>query len=383
MTKPDALNAIEDHIQSYVTKLCAEQEYLTARFLQETGLKPSEICIVDRETPTGRVFHPDLKSKYVDANPKPEPQVVEYKHKKDAYVEPHLTHDKPQSESDAEEVKDDHFKYLLELEELNGGGWTHSQIKKVCGMFHNEGFEKGQETARAKAEADHQRAIDYAVKYADRLEKELEEANQRIDKNREVHAEQVNRIFALAGERDHWAIRCGEAVLEAKELKAKLEGGQPIGKIKSLRDLPLEWVLKRLKSAVTDSVTAGHVTSPCEQYIKELEEAFTQIKSTPPAARVEGLVEPTNIVHRLKVWPEYFKAILEGKKRFEYRINDRNYGVGDVLHLFEFEPVGSKYSGREMKVQITYAVFGPAWGLPDDAAILSIIPFQSQDEVKS
>lgn len=46
----------------YVSKLCEEKESLIARFMNEhKHLKPSDICIVEKITQTGRVFYPDLK----------------------------------------------------------------------------------------------------------------------------------------------------------------------------------------------------------------------------------------------------------------------------------------------------------------------------------
>lgn len=77
-------------------------------------------------------------------------------------------------------------------------------------------------------------------------------------------------------------------------------------------------------------------------------------------------------VHELKVWPEYFQAIIDNKKKFELRKNDRGFQVGDTLVLKEFEPGGSKFSGREAEVKVTYAIYGPAWGLPADICVLSI-----------
>lgn len=51
-------------MREYYEKLMAEREYLIARYLYETGLKASDICLVERETQIGRVFYPDLKSKH-------------------------------------------------------------------------------------------------------------------------------------------------------------------------------------------------------------------------------------------------------------------------------------------------------------------------------
>lgn len=67
--------------------------------------------------------------------------------------------------------------------------------------------------------------------------------------------------------------------------------------------------------------------------------------------------------HELKTWPEFFQAIVEGHKPFEYRLNDRNYQVGDVLHLREYVPtIGEDgeapghYTGRSLRKSVTYVL---------------------------
>ncbi|WP_331384989.1 DUF3850 domain-containing protein [Bacillus badius] len=42
--------------------------------------------------------------------------------------------------------------------------------------------------------------------------------------------------------------------------------------------------------------------------------------------------------HELKIYPQYFKAVVSGKKSFEIRKNDRDFKVGDTLLLHEFDP---------------------------------------------
>lgn len=41
------------------------------------------------------------------------------------------------------------------------------------------------------------------------------------------------------------------------------------------------------------------------------------------------------MTHELKIQPKYFRAILDGKKNFEIRKNDRGYKVGDKVVLKE------------------------------------------------
>jgi len=55
-----------------------------------------------------------------------------------------------------------------------------------------------------------------------------------------------------------------------------------------------------------------------------------------------------------KVWPEYYQAILEGKKNFELRLADFEVNVGDALILREWDPKTEEYSGRQLEKEVTY-----------------------------
>lgn len=58
-------------------------------------------------------------------------------------------------------------------------------------------------------------------------------------------------------------------------------------------------------------------------------------------------------VHTLKIHPEYFLKKLAGLSKTEVRVNDRNFNVGDLLILSEFEPSTEVYTGREIDVVVT------------------------------
>jgi len=60
------------------------------------------------------------------------------------------------------------------------------------------------------------------------------------------------------------------------------------------------------------------------------------------------------MTHDLKTWPEYFQPIAEGRKTFEIRYNDRDFQVGDTLHLREWS-AAKGYSGNEAWAEVTYA----------------------------
>lgn len=73
--------------------------------------------------------------------------------------------------------------------------------------------------------------------------------------------------------------------------------------------------------------------------------------------------------HDLKCWPEFFQPLIEGRKPFDYRLNDRDFQVGDVLHQREYvpphdEPSGGWYTGRSIRHRVIYMLevdkLGPA-----------------------
>ena len=77
--------------------------------------------------------------------------------------------------------------------------------------------------------------------------------------------------------------------------------------------------------------------------------------------------------HTLKIDPEPFRAIVEGRKRFEFRQNDRDFKVGDVLMLKEYSRRFMEYSGRFLFVKVTYLCNEvPGVMLIKNANILSI-----------
>lgn len=68
-------------------------------------------------------------------------------------------------------------------------------------------------------------------------------------------------------------------------------------------------------------------------------------------------------VHKLKTYPHYFQQTLNGNKPFEIRLNDRNFQVGDIVILKEWDNI--KYSGREIKGTIKYILDDKFIGLAE------------------
>ena len=93
--------------------------------------------------------------------------------------------------------------------------------------------------------------------------------------------------------------------------------------------------------------------------------------------------------HELKTWPNQFRAILDGRKCFEVRHNDRDFDVGDTLLLKEYDPSpysSEKYLGvrgytrRELRVRVTYMLHGGQFGLPANMCVMSIEKARSTDK---
>lgn len=78
-------------------------------------------------------------------------------------------------------------------------------------------------------------------------------------------------------------------------------------------------------------------------------------------------------IHLLKIRPEYFQAIWDEKKPFEIRKDDREYQVGDVLNLREWNDETGMYTSRGLCVRVTYILRDcPEYGLMDGFCIMGI-----------
>ena len=83
--------------------------------------------------------------------------------------------------------------------------------------------------------------------------------------------------------------------------------------------------------------------------------------------------------HELKSWIGLFGPIFDGDKTHELRVLDRNYQVGDILWLREYDAVERDYTGRSCFVEVTYitsakhspCAFSPI-ALHDAMGVLSI-----------
>lgn len=78
------------------------------------------------------------------------------------------------------------------------------------------------------------------------------------------------------------------------------------------------------------------------------------------------------VTHELKIWPNYFNAVISGRKTFEVRKNDRDFKEGDFLLLREWGPLSKIFTGRDCKVQVLYILQGGQWGIEEGYCILGI-----------
>ena len=86
------------------------------------------------------------------------------------------------------------------------------------------------------------------------------------------------------------------------------------------------------------------------------------------------------MTHELKCWPEFFRAIRDGRKTFEIRKDDRDYRHGDTLVLREWDSETESYTAAEpLTCGVTYiAGKKPHWcpGLPPGTVAMSIVVFK-------
>lgn len=76
-----------------------------------------------------------------------------------------------------------------------------------------------------------------------------------------------------------------------------------------------------------------------------------------------------SVTHDLKCWVGFFQDVLDGRKPFEIRQNDRNYRVGDSLLLREWSPDDKVYTGRRIECEVTYIT---SWEQKPDHVVMGI-----------
>ena len=76
--------------------------------------------------------------------------------------------------------------------------------------------------------------------------------------------------------------------------------------------------------------------------------------------------------HDLKIWKEFYKEVYSGTKTFEIRKNDRDFKVGDILVLNEFDTELGEQTGAWCTAEITYIT---DWQQQEDFVVMGINVF--------
>jgi len=86
-------------------------------------------------------------------------------------------------------------------------------------------------------------------------------------------------------------------------------------------------------------------------------------------------------LHKLRTWPDEFWAVKFSDKTFDYRKNDRDFKIGDLVLLKEYDPdeeMGNEYTGQRFLCEITYIIDGAVapkqYGIPAEYCILGLNP---------
>lgn len=88
-----------------------------------------------------------------------------------------------------------------------------------------------------------------------------------------------------------------------------------------------------------------------------------------------------SVRHDLKVWPQYFDALTDGTKSFEFRRDDREpaFAVGHVLNLREWQEedrhATAGYTSRSCERYVTYVARGGV--IPAGFCVMSIVPLRA------
>jgi len=60
-----------------------------------------------------------------------------------------------------------------------------------------------------------------------------------------------------------------------------------------------------------------------------------------------------NVINK-KIQPQWFEAILSGKKKYEFRLNDFKINEGDLLVLSKINPETNELTGRKLEKTVTW-----------------------------
>jgi ASC-1-like (ASCH) protein len=83
----------------------------------------------------------------------------------------------------------------------------------------------------------------------------------------------------------------------------------------------------------------------------------------------------TQKTHTLKILPEYYRAVMDGRKTFEVRKNDRDFRVGDTLSLEQYDPELDRTFGVPLHLKVTYVLKGGQFGIEEGYCVMGVALF--------
>ncbi len=88
-------------------------------------------------------------------------------------------------------------------------------------------------------------------------------------------------------------------------------------------------------------------------------------------------------VHCVKCWPPHYSDMVAGRKLFDWRKNDRDYQVGDIVVQQEFLPDPQKYTGEMCAFEVIHMVGGGKFAIPLGYCIMSVRRCETPEDVES
>lgn len=78
------------------------------------------------------------------------------------------------------------------------------------------------------------------------------------------------------------------------------------------------------------------------------------------------------MIHRIKLLETFADAVLDGRKNFEVRENDRGYQRGDLVEFLVINKLGNRVNHplNSKLFEITYVLSG--WGIKDGWVVFGI-----------
>jgi hypothetical protein len=83
--------------------------------------------------------------------------------------------------------------------------------------------------------------------------------------------------------------------------------------------------------------------------------------------------------HNLKIEHDHFNDILNLYKRFEIRLNDRNFQVSDILHLHQLDINKKAFTGNILTVKVNY-ILRDHIGLAKNYVAMNIVRQELREE---